>query len=260
MNTYTLYQGDCLEVLPTLESESVDLVVTSPPYNLGMDYEKKLLEENYFTFIEQTLKEIYRVLKPSGRICWNIIHQCRWGKDGDIYPMARKHANKLEDAGFRFFDHLIWNQGYSDSATAWGSWLSPSAPFIRHKTEAILVFYKDEWKLRDKGETDLTKKEFMSWTNNEVWEIQPESAKRIGHPAPYPEEFVYRCVKLFSYVDSVILDPFLGSGTTMKVCQDNNRSCIGIEKFEEYIPLIKKRCWGRQFLDRQVEYNFHSCK
>jgi len=251
-----LFYGDCLEAFTYIPTESVDLIITSPPYNLKKEYENKLSEEQYFGFIQRTMVECFRVLKKSGRICWNVIHQCRWGRDGDIYPMARKHANKLEEVGFRFFDHLIWNQGYSDSATAWGSWLSPSAPFIQHKTEAILVFYKKQWPLIDRGESDLSKKEFITWTNNEVWDIPPVSATSIGHPAPFPEELPKRCMKLFSYKNAIILDPFLGSGTVMKVAQDNDRSCIGMELKTEYIDLIKKRCWGRQFLNRDVSYDF----
>ena len=102
----------------------------------------------------------------------------------------------------------------------------------------------------------MTKKEFMSWTNNEVWDIPPASAKQVGHPAPFPEELPRRCMKLFSYVNDVVLDPFLGSGTTMKVAQENRRSCIGIEINQKYCERIKEKLLGRQFLDRQVKYKF----
>ena len=162
----------------------------------------------------------------------------------------------MEGCGFSFFDLIIWNQYYSDSATAWGSWKSPSAPFVRHQLQAILVFYKDKWKIQHSGETDLTKSEFMSLTKSELWNFSPESAKKIGHPAPFPEELPRRCMRLFSYIGDTILDPFVGSGTTIKVAQDLKRNCIGIEVNPKYCSLIKSRCFGRQFLDRKVEYKF----
>jgi site-specific DNA-methyltransferase (adenine-specific) len=150
-----------------------------------MEYEEKLSMDNYLDFIKSVLEECYRVLKRGGRICWNVPNQIRVGRDGALWPPAIKTAGLMEKTGFSFFDFIIWDQGYSDSATAWGSWCSPSAPFIRHQTEAILVFYKDVWKIQHKGKTDLTKKEFMSLTKGELWRMNPE--RRRAHPAPFPE-------------------------------------------------------------------------
>ena len=104
----------------------------------------------------------------------------------------------------------------------------------------IVVLYKNEWKKDHKGDSDITKEEFMNWTNG-IWTFNGESKKRIGHPAPFPRELPKRCIKLFSYVGDTILDPFLGSGTTIIECINNNRQAVGIEMSEEYVELAEKR-------------------
>jgi len=250
---YRLIQGDCLKVLPTLEAESIDLLVTSPPYNLQKEYEQSLSEKEYLQFINTVLEESYRILRTSGRVCWNVPNQIRIHRDGDLWSPLVKTANLMEQVGFKFFDILLWNQNFSDSATAWGSWKSPSSPFIRHQCESILVFYKKTWKMKGVG-SDLTTLDFMRLTKSELWTMRPETDRT--HPAPFPLELPKRCIKLFSYLDSVILDPFLGSGTTMKACQDLKRSCIGIEIEPKYCDIVRKRCFGRTFLDHEVEYEF----
>lgn len=205
-----------------------------------MEYEQKQTKEEYLTFIERVLRGCYHVLAAGGRICWNVPNQIRVGRDGELWSPSIKTAELMEKTGFKFFDFLIWNQMYSDSATAWGSWCSPSAPFIRHQTEAILVFCKDVWKIQHKGKSDLEPKEFMSLTKSELWDIRPAKASQVGHPAPFPEELPKRCIKLFSYVGDVVLDPFTGSGTTLKAAEDLGREWIGIEKEQSYINLAIK--------------------
>ena len=237
----TIYLGDCREILPELPDKSIDLVLTSPPYNLEMEYEQRLTQEEYLKFIGEVLAELYRVLCSSGRVLWNVPNQIRIARDGDLWSPSIKTAMLMEKIGLRYFDMIQWNQGYSDSATAWGSWLSPSAPFIRHQLEAILVYYKDQWKLQRQGETDLTPSQFMSLTKGELWDIKP--ARRDNHhPAPYPDEMVWKCLKLFSYKGTIILDPFLGSGTTAYWAKKLNRKCIGIEIEEKYCEIAANRC------------------
>lgn len=234
--------GDCVEVMKTFPSLSVDLVVTSPPYNLQKEYEKRNSEHQYLEFIEGTLKEVYRVLKLGGRVCWNVPNQIRLNRDGKLWSPMIKTANVLEKLNFKFFDIIIWNQNYSDSATAWGSWKSPSAPFIRHQCESVLVFYKINWKKKG-HRSDLTAKEFMQLTKSELWSISPETIRT--HPAPFPEELPKRCIKLFSYLNDVILDPFVGSGTTCVVAQKNGRRWIGIDNEKEYVEMAKKRIMSK---------------
>ena len=235
-----IYHADCRDILPLIPDKSIDLVLTSPPYNLEMEYERRLTEKEYLDFITMVLSNIYSCLASAGRVIWNVPNQIRIARDGDLWSPSIKTALIMDGVGLRFFDMLQWNQRYSDSATAWGSWLSPSAPFIRHQLEAILIYYKKVWKLQRPGESDLEPKQFMSLTKSELWDISP--ADRNGHPAPYPEELVWKCLKLFSYKDALILDPFLGSGTTAYCAKKLGRKCIGIEIEERYCEIASKRC------------------
>ncbi|BAM32022.1 adenine specific DNA methyltransferase [Helicobacter cinaedi CCUG 18818 = ATCC BAA-847] len=142
--------------------------------------------------------------------------------------------------GWKYHSTIIWNEGNISRRTAWGSWLSASAPYVIAPVELIVVLYKGAWKKKHKGESDISKEEFMAWTNG-LWSFNGESKKRIGHPAPFPRELPKRCIKLFSYVGDVVFDPFCGSGTTMIESYLNNRQFIGIELDREYCELSKKR-------------------
>ena len=234
-----IYCSDCRSILPSIPDKSIDLVLTSPPYNLEKEYEARLTEKEYLDFVTVVLTKIYSCLASAGRVLWNVPNQIRIARDGNLWSPSIKTALIMEKVGFRFFDMIQWNQRYSDSATVWGSWLSPSAPFIRHQLEAILVFYKEVWKLQQKGESDLDPRQFMSLTKSELWDISP--AVRNGHPAPYPEELVWKCLKLFSYKNALILDPFLGSGTTAYCVKKLGRKCIGIEIEEKYCRIAVER-------------------
>ena len=128
--------------------------------------------------------------------------------------------------------------------TAWGSWKSASAPYVIAPVELIVVLYKKSWKKTVGSKiSDVTRDEFMAWTNG-MWVFNGESKKRIGHPAPFPVELPRRCVKLFSYVDDVVLDPFCGSGTTILTAVNNNRKGIGIDVDQKYCELARKRILG----------------
>ena len=247
----TLIHGDSIEAVRSLPSSSIDITVSSPPYNLGIKYGEDnnsdlLSMEEYLLYMGGVIKEIYRASKKGGRICWNVPNQVREQNKGKLYSPSMEFSRLLLDAGFQFFDQIIWDQGWSDCATAWGSWMSPSAPFIRHRTESILIFYKDVWKLQTDGESDLCAKDFLNLTSSEVWRIKPETDRT--HPAAFPLELPERCLKLFSYRESTVLDPFVGSGTTMLASIKMNRNCIGIEREQKYIDMIKKRLnWGSGF-------------
>ena len=232
--------GDCLEVMRGFAAERVDLTITSPPYLLLKEYESKQTIEEYLAFMLSVMKELYRITKIGGRVCWNIPNQMRRNSYGELWSPMAESFQLLKQANFRFFDLIIWNQGYADSATAWGSWRSPSAPFIRHQTESILVFYKGLWKIQHKGKSDLEPREFMSLTKGELWDIKPET-NRENHPAPFPIELPSRCIKLFSYIGDVVLDPFCGSGTTAVACHELKRRFIGIEINSEYAEIARAR-------------------
>ncbi len=147
--------------------------------------------------------------------------------------------------GFKYHSTIIWNEGNISRRTAWGSWLSASAPYVIAPVETIVVLYKENWKKEQKGISDITRDEFIEWTNG-LWTFSGESKKRIGHPAPFPLELPKRCIKLFSYVGDAVLDPFLGSGTTVIAACKLGRRSIGVEIDEKYyqmsIERISKEC------------------
>ncbi|MHA1287035.1 MAG: DNA-methyltransferase [Candidatus Thorarchaeota archaeon] len=241
-----IHNDDILTISTIIES-SVDLIVTSPPYNLCVHYnsfEDNTTYEQYLDFTEKWLKKAYHLMKPDGRMCLNIPLDTSKGRKGagfqsvyvDIVEIARK-------IGWKYFSTIVWNEGNISCRTAWGSWLSASAPYVIAPVEMVVILYKEKWKKINKGKSDITKEEFMEWTNG-LWTFSGESKKRIGHPAPFPIELPKRCIKLFSYVGDTVLDPFLGSGTTLLACLETNRVGIGIDIDKTYCELARKRVEG----------------
>ena len=225
-----------------LAEESIDLIVTSPPYNVGIDYSTHDDSHNYddyLSFSRRWLLEAFRVSRSTGRLCMNIpLDKNKGGQQSvcaDVTTIAK-------DVGWSYHSTIIWNEGNISRRTAWGSWMSASAPYVIAPVEVIVVLYKDRWKKDTKLESvnDISRSEFMSWTNG-VWVFNGESKKRIGHPAPFPRELPRRCIKLFSFVGDTVLDPFMGSGTTLLEAYGNNRIGIGFDIALEYCELAKKR-------------------
>ena len=239
MEKYKIINDNTLNKL-IIEKESVDLTVTSPPYNVGVDYNSNddLVHYNdYLKFTKQWLENVYFWTKDTGRLCLNIpLDKNKGGQKSigaDITTIAKK-------VGWQYHSTIIWNEGNISRRTAWGSFCSASAPYVIAPVELILILYKNEWKRKRQGQNDITKQEFMKWTNG-MWAFNGESKKRIGHPAPFPRELPRRCIKLLSFVNDMVLDPFLGSGTTIIEAINNNRKCIGIELDKEYKELAEKR-------------------
>lgn len=221
--------GDSREVLKTISG--VNLVVTSPPYNVGKEYEQVKSLEEYENYLTQVYYACYNSMTDNSRICVNAPSNMRH-PDGFVFNPAFHNYNALLKSGFKYRETITWVQG-RDSETAWGSWCSPSAPWLRHQTEVIFVFYKGDWNLNRKGESSLTKKEFMHYVVD-VWTMQTAKRKEKGHPTPFPEELPIRCIKLFSYVGDLVVDPFAGRGTTLRACRLTNRRGIGIEINPKY--------------------------
>ena len=146
-----------------------------------------------------------------------------------------------KEVGFRYHSTIVWNEGNISRRTAWGSWMSASAPYVIAPVELIVVLYREHWK-RSSGsrDSDITRQEFMDWTNG-LWTFNGERKKRVGHPAPFPVELPRRCIRLFSYVGDTVLDPFMGSGTTLVAARDCGRRAIGVEIEERYCALARDR-------------------
>jgi len=236
----TLINDDIL-VTNAIEASSIDLIVTSPPYNVGLQYESSKDDISYYEYLEFTRRWLGRCLeflKDDGRICLNIpLDKNKGGQQSvgaDITTIAKQ-------VGFQYHATIVWNEGNISRRTAWGSWMSASAPFVIAPVELIVVLYKKNWrKISGSRNSDITRDEFIEWTNG-FWSFKGESKKRIGHPAPFPIELPKRCIKLFSFVGDTILDPFVGSGTTLIAATMLNRIGIGIEIETEYCQLAKKR-------------------
>ena len=227
------------ESMDELPDNSVHLIVTSPPYNVGKEYDQNLSFEEYLEFLKMVWREAYRVLVPGGRICINIANLGR-------KPYIPLHAFIIRDMleiGFLMRGEIIWNKDTSASpSTAWGSWLSAKNPTLRDIHEYILVFSKDTFKRENplKRESTITKEEFLEFTKS-VWTFPAVSARKIGHPAPFPVELPYRCIQLYTFKGEVVLDPFMGSGQTAIAALKSGRHFIGYEINKDYVKLAERR-------------------
>jgi site-specific DNA-methyltransferase (adenine-specific) len=220
---------------------SIDLVVTSPPYNVDIPYNShndRVTYAEYLDFSSRWMKRCHGWLKSDGRFCLNIpLDKNKGGQQSvgaDLTAIAK-------EAGFSYHSTIVWNEGNISRRTAWGSWLSASAPFVIAPVELIVVLYKDSWKkMSGSRESDITKEEFMAWTNG-LWTFNGESKKKVRHPAPFPVELPLRCMKLFSFVNDTVLDPFMGSGSTLLAANRCRRDGIGIEIDPRYCGIARDR-------------------
>lgn len=235
-----IYNDDFLKI-DYLKGDSIDLIVTSPPYNVGIEYSSHkdtMSYDDYLSFTREWIIKCYQLTKNDGRFCLNIPLDKNKGGHQSVCADITKIAKEV---GWKYHSTIIWNEQNISRRTAWGSWLSASAPYVIAPVEVIVVLYKEQWKkISGSGKSDITKDEFMQWTNG-VWTFMGESKKRIGHPAPYPVELPKRCIKLFSFIGDTVLDPFLGSGTTLVACAQNNRKGIGVDIDKKYCELAKQR-------------------
>lgn len=235
----TIINDDIL-VTKAIRPSSVDLIVTSPPYNIDISYnshDDKISYEEYLNFSRKWMSRCFDVCKDDGRFCLNV--PLDKNKNGQ-QSVGADLTGIAKSIGWKYHSTIIWNEGNISRRTAWGSWLSASAPYVIAPVEVIVILYKKEWKKQNQGHSDIKKEEFMAWTNG-LWTFTGESKKRIGHPTPFPRELPKRCIKLFSYVGDKVLDPFLGSGTTLIEACLNNRIGIGVDYDEKYCQLAKRR-------------------
>lgn len=217
---------------------SVHLMITSPPYNVQKEYDGDLNLPEYLDLLKQVWQETYRVLVPGGRACINVANLGR-------KPYLPLHSYIIDDmlaAGFLMRGEIIWNKAASSSpSTAWGSWQSASNPVLRDVHEYILVFCKETFSRNGRGkENTIAREDFLEWTRS-VWTFPAVSARKIGHPAPFPQELPHRLIQLYTFKGEVVLDPFAGSGTTCLAAAVDGRHFIGYEINQEYIELAEKR-------------------
>ncbi len=226
------------ENMSELPDNSVHLMITSPPYNAAKEYDEDLSLEEYLNLLNRVWKETYRVLVPGGRACINVANLGR----KPYIPLHSYIIQGMLEIGYLMRGEIIWNKASSASpSTAWGSWLSAANPVLRDIHEYILIFSKETFS-RKKGNKSSTinKEQFLEWTKS-VWTFPAVSAKKIGHPAPFPEELPYRLIQLYSFKGDVILDPFVGSGTTCLAALKTGRNYIGYDNNPEYVKLAEKR-------------------
>jgi len=226
------------EKMDELLDNSVHLMVTSPPYNVGKEYDENLTLNEYREFLKKVWSEVKRVLVPGGRVCINIANLGR-------KPYIPLHAFIVEDMldfGFLMRGEIIWNKASSgSSSTAWGSWLSAKNPTLRDVHEYILVFSKGMFSRENlERKSTISKEEFLEFTKS-VWTFAAESATKIGHPAPFPVELPYRLIQLYTFEGDVVLDPFIGSGQTAIAAIKTRRHYVGYDINEEYVKLAERR-------------------
>lgn len=233
-----IHRASC-EEMKELPDCSVHLMVTSPPYNVGKEYDNNLTLEEYLAFLMRVWKETYRVLVPGGRACINIANVGR----KPYIPLHASIMQNMIDLGFLMRGEIIWDKAASAStSTAWGSWQSATNPTLRDTHEYILVFSKGSYRREkmDGRKSTISKEEFLEFTKS-VWGFPSESAKKVGHPAPFPVELPYRLIQLYTFSNEIVLDPFMGSGQTAIAALKAGRRFTGYEISEDYIRLAQRR-------------------
>lgn len=236
------------ENMEELPDCSVHLMVTSPPYNVGKEYDENLSLKEYRELLKKVFEETYRVLVPGGRACINVANLGR----KPYLPLHSYIIEDMHDIGFLMRGEIIWNKGSSASpSTAWGTYLKANNPVLRDVHEYILVFCKDTFTRLNphKRKSTISKDEFLEFTKS-VWEFPAEKATRVGHPAPFPVELPYRLIQLYTFENEVVLDPFVGSGSTCIAALKTNRKYVAYDIDEKYCKLAERRI--HQFLQEQI--------
>jgi site-specific DNA-methyltransferase (adenine-specific) len=227
-------RGDCarLGAAHLTPGAGANLIVTSPPYALGVDYGDTAYTDDqpyaqYLRWVKAWASTLLEISAADGRACINIPLDSNKGGKRAIYA---DYLRIFQDVGWTYQTSIVWNEQNISRRTAWGSWLSPSAPFVTAPVEMIAVFYNETFRrpARDGRRGDITREEFLAWTLG-VWTFGGANPRRVGHPAPFPEELPRRLIKLYSYPDDLVLDPFCGSGTTLVAARKLGRRAYGVE-------------------------------
>ena len=226
------------ENMKEIPDNSLHLMVTSPPYNVSKEYDEDLSLKEYLQLLRNVFAETYRVLVYCGRACVNVANLGR----KPYIPLSDYISHMMIEIGFKMRGEIIWAKGAGAGVSmAWGSWQSASNPVLRDTHEYILVFSKGAFdRKKEDRENTITKEQFMEWTKS-VWTMNPESAKKVKHPAPFPVELPYRLTQLYTFKGDVVLDPFIGSGSTAIAALKSERKYIGYDIDPEYIKIAEER-------------------
>ena len=235
-NTTILGSSENMKEIP---DNSLHLMITSPPYNVTKEYDEDLSLKEYLQLLRNVFSETYRVLVYGGRACINIANLGR----KPYIPLSDYISHTMIEIGYLMRGEIIWYKGAGAGVSmAWCSWQSAANPVLRDTHEYILVFAKGSFsrKKPEGKENTISGEQFMDWTKS-VWTMNPESAKKVGHPAPFPVELPYRLIQLYTYKGDIILDPFMGSGTTAIAALKAERKYVGYDINPEYVKLTEDR-------------------
>ena len=225
------------ESMDQLPNDCVALMVTSPPYNVGKDYDEDLDLDEYLSLLRNVFTETYRVIEPGGRVAVNVANLGR----KPYLPLNHLAGALLTEVGFLLRGEIVWQKAKAaGGSTAWGSWQSAKNPTLRDVHEYVLVASKASFRRERSGIDTISKETFLESTMS-VWDILPESARRVGHPAPFPTELPRRLIELYTFEGDLVLDPFLGSGSTAIAAVQTGRHYVGYETDAGYAALAEKR-------------------
>ena len=281
IETNKIINGDCVEEMGKLPESSVDLVVTSPPYNVGIDYDThddNQSMEDYWKFTENWLTQVFRILKNDGRIAINIPYEVNVQDRGGRVLFMSEFWYVMKKVGFKFYGlvDLDENSPHRSKTTAWGSWMSPSSPYIYNPKECVILAYKKDRIKKVKGEPqwigevidveqedgtvkkktiyqEEDKKEFMSLVYGQ-WEYFADTKQQTK--ATFSMDIPMKAIKILTYKNDIVMDPFTGSGTSLVAAETLGRRWIGIELSSNYVEVARKRVQHFVDLKKQGVLNF----
>jgi site-specific DNA-methyltransferase (adenine-specific) len=281
IETGKIINGDCIEVMKTLPDGSVDLIVTSPPYNVGINYDTHidtLDMDVYWDWTKEWLTQAYQLLKDDGRVSINIPYETNVQNRGGRVFFVSEFYQVMKQVGFKFFGivDLEEDSPHRSKTTAWGSWMSPSSPYIYNPKECVILAYKKHHIKKVKGEPqwkgtpteieqedgtikkktvyeDTDKKEFMELVFGQ-WNYFADT--RSLTKATFSTDIPTKAIKILSYKNDIVLDPFAGSGTSLVSAEILGRRWIGIELSPNYCKIAEERVQGFVDLNKQKELEF----